>query len=79
MSRVEVLNEEELSAVVGGTGGKRARQRKISNCVNYIRMGASSVGGAGAVVGGLGGALLGESLGVIAGSAVCVGYVASHR
>lgn len=74
MSRVEVLNEEELSAVVGGTGGKRARQRKISNCVNYIRMGASSVGGAGAVVGGLGG-----SLGVIAGSAVCVGYVASHR
>lgn len=76
---MDILKEDELVSVIDGKYSKPSRRKKIANCANYIRMGATSLGSAGAVVGGFGGALGGGSLGSMAGSAVCIGYVISHR
>lgn len=80
MSKAEVLNEEELTDVVGGTNGHNG---KVAKCGGYILRGAGTGAltgtAAGAAVGAFGGAMFGGSIGIIKGSASCVGYLATHR
>lgn len=80
MSKAEVLNEEELTDVVGGTHGHNG---KVAKCGGYILRGAGTGAltgtAAGAAVGAFGGAMFGGSIGIIKGSASCVGYLATHR
>lgn len=81
MENFEILNEKELKVTVGGGN------RKVAKCAGYILKSAGSgvvMGGirgtaAGVGVGTFGGALFGGSIGVIEGSASCVGYLVSHR
>lgn len=80
MSKAEVLNEEELTDVVGGTHGHNG---KIAKCGGYILRGAGTGAltgtAAGGAVGAFGGAMFGGSIGIIKGSASCVGYLVTHR
>ena len=80
MSKAEVLNEEELTDVVGGTHGHNG---KVAKCGGYILRGAGTGAltgtAAGAAVGAFGGAMFGGSIGIIKGSASCVGYLATNR
>lgn len=80
ISKAEVLNEEELTDVVGGTHGHNG---KVAKCGGYILRGAGTGAltgtAAGGAVGAFGGAMFGGSIGIIKGSASCVGYLATHR
>lgn len=63
MRNIKRLSENELVIVVGGYTAKQ--------CLKAI--GTWGIGGLGAVGGGPAGAFLGAHVGVIAGSAVCIG------
>lgn len=80
MDKFETVDVAELSAVVGGKGGKRARRRKIANCAaaigketlkNGIRGGLAGTA-LGTPVGTVGGAVFGANIGIIRGSVSCV-------
>lgn len=83
MRNFKTLNNEELTIVIGGNGGKAGRRRKITNCAKAIGMGALKDGlkygvagtAFGTPIGTVGGAIFGANVGIISGSVSCVSHL----